>query len=79
MNGLVTEKRQYFRIVYFCLAEKIPRFSKKFVCPAEHHLGYSSLFGGKYMGQNSLFLTSLWVITYFVVEPPNSTKKDKFQ
>ena len=46
MNGLVTEKRQYFRIVYFCLAEKIPRFSKEFVCPAEPPLGTMGLFLG---------------------------------
>ena len=42
MNGLETEKWQYFRIVYFCLAEKIPRFSK-YVCPAEPPLTHTLL------------------------------------
>jgi len=39
-------------------------------------IGDSSLFGGKYKGQNSLFLAFLW--GFYVVEPQNSTKKIHF-
>ena len=39
-------------------------------------IGDSSLFGGKYKGQNSFFFGSL--VGFYVVEPQNSTKKIHF-